>query len=161
MKISGFFTSVLLLSGTIFISVPLSPLLANEIQKVLIVDNQGSESSPTDITEAEVTIQIQAETSEQVEAAIASQNDFLVEYLRSQGAEKLQVNGLQVESNYKDEKQIESYTGTNTINFQHPSDHEQVSEILDKAIDESRSIDSDDWLASFFSYQIVTSEQNP
>ncbi|MBE9176198.1 SIMPL domain-containing protein [Synechocystis salina LEGE 06155] len=161
MKFLDFSFSVLMVSSTILVSLFLSPLLANEIPKVLIMSAEDSASVSTNITDAELTVQVQMDTEEKVQATINSQSDFLVKYLQNQGAYKLQVYRLQIEPNYNDEKQIDKYIGAVTINFEHFSDYDQVSEILDKAIDQSRSIDSDDWLASFFSYQIVTSEQNP
>ena len=135
MGILKFSASVLLLSSTIFTALPLSPVLANEMQKILTVTGQGSESVPTTLTEAQLTVEVRGDTAGQVQAAIASQSNRLVEYLRSQRVDKLQTQGLQLQPNYvyrDNERRIEGYIGSNNISFQYPSD--QVGKILDEAV---------------------------
>ncbi len=135
MGIFRFTASVLLLSSTIFTSAPLFPLLASEMQKVLIVTGEGSESVPTTLTEAQLTVEVRADTAGQVQAEISAQSNRLVEYLRSQKVDKLQTQGLQLQPNYvysNNERRIEGYIGSNTVSFQYPSD--QVGKILDEAV---------------------------
>lgn len=135
MKLLKFSASVLLLSSSIFPFVPLSPLLANEMQNVLIVTGEGSESVPTTLTEAQLTVEVRGDTAGQVQGAIANQSNRLVEYLRSQRVDKLQTQGLQLQPNYvyqDNERRMEGYIGSNNISFQYPSD--QVGKILDEAV---------------------------
>lgn len=135
MGILKFSASVLLVSSTIFASLPFSPVLADEMQRILTVTGQGSESIPTTLTEAQLTVEVRADTAGQVQTAIASQSNRLVEYLRSQRVDKLQTQGLQLQPNYvyrDNEQRIDGYIGSNTISFQYPSD--QVGKILDEAV---------------------------
>ncbi|AIE74876.1 MULTISPECIES: SIMPL domain-containing protein [unclassified Synechocystis] len=135
MGILKFSASVLLLSGTILTAMPLSPLGANDMQQLLTVTGQASESVPTSLTEAQLTVEVQADTAGQVQTAIADRSNRLVEYLRSQRVDKLQTQGLQLQPNYvysNNERRLEGYIGTNTVSFQYPSD--QVGKILDEAV---------------------------
>ncbi|MBE9242426.1 SIMPL domain-containing protein [Synechocystis salina LEGE 00031] len=134
-RLSQFSASVLLLSGTLLTALPPSPLWANEMQQLLTVTGQASESVPTTLTEAQLTVEVQADTANQVQTAIAERSNRLVEYLRSQRVDKLQTQGLQLQPNYvysNNERRLEGYIGSNTVSFQYPSD--QVGKILDEAV---------------------------
>ncbi|WLT38455.1 SIMPL domain-containing protein [Synechocystis sp. B12] len=105
------------------------------MQQLLTVTGQASESVPTTLTEAQLTVEVQADTADQVQTAIAERSNRLVAYLRSQRVDKLQTQGLQLQPNYvysNNERRLEGYVGSNTVSFQYPSD--QVGKILDEAV---------------------------
>jgi uncharacterized protein YggE len=114
---------------------PISPAMANELQKVLIVTGEGTETIATTLTEAQLTVEIKAETAAQVQTAIAAQSNRLVAFLQSQRVDKLETQGLQLRPNYvyrNNESTIEGYIGTNTVSFQYPSD--KIGKVLDQAV---------------------------
>lgn len=119
---------------------PLSPAMANELQKILIVTGEGTEMIPTTLTEAQLTVEGRGATASQVQTAIASQSNRLVTFLKSQSVDKLQTQGLQLQPNYvyrNNERNIEGYVGTNTISFQYPSD--KIGKVLDEAVNAGAS----------------------
>jgi len=113
----------------------LSPAMASELQKILIVTGEGTAIIPTTLTEAQLTVEVRGNTAGQVQTAIASQSNQLITFLKSQSVDKLQTQGLQLQPNYvyrNNEQRIEGYIGTNTVSFQYPSD--KIGNVLDKAV---------------------------
>ena len=123
------------LTTALLCCLPLSPAMANELQKILIVTGEGTETIPTTLTEAQLTVEVRGENASQVQTAIADQSNQLVTFLKSQQVDKLQTQGLQLQPNYvyrNNERTVEGYIGTNTISFQYPSD--KVGQVLDQAV---------------------------
>jgi len=123
------------LTTALLCCLPLSPAMASELQKILIVTGEGTEIIPTTLTEAQLTVEVRGGTASQVQTAIASQSNQLVNFLKSQQVDKLQTQGLQLQPNYvyrNNERRIEGYIGTNTISFQYPSD--KIGKVLDEAV---------------------------
>ena len=123
------------LTTALLCCLPLSPAMANELQKILIVTGEGTETIPTTLTEAQLTVEVRGENASQVQTAIADQSNQLVTFLKSQQVDKLQTQGLQLQPNYvyrNNERTVDGYIGTNTISFQYPSD--KVGQVLDQAV---------------------------
>ena len=114
----------------------LTPALAQQpLLRTLTVTGEGVETIATTLARVELSIEITAPAAVTVQTEVAKSSHAVVDFLRSRGVDKLQTTGIQLQPNYdynNNQRQLKSYTGTNTLSFQVPPD--RLGSILDEAV---------------------------
>lgn len=119
----------------------ITPALAQErLQRVLTVTGHGSEEVATSLTQVSLGVEVQAETAEAAQQQAASRADAVVNFLRSQSVANLETTGLRLNPNYdsrQGQRQIVSYTASNTVRFELPT--ERAGGVVDAAVEAGAS----------------------
>jgi uncharacterized protein len=103
--------------------------------RTLTVTGEGKEMIPTTLTQVQLGVEVQGQTSEEVQQEVANQSTSVVNLLKSRNVQQLQTTGISLQPNYdysSNERKLIGYIGTNIVSFR--LETEQIGNLLDEAV---------------------------
>jgi uncharacterized protein len=131
------------ISLSLILFASISPSVAQERKppRTLTASGRGIVTIPTTIGQIRLAIEAQGKTPNTTQQEAAKRSARVMAYLKTQGVDKLQTTGINLNPTYiyppNSNPQITGYTATNSISFQVPTD--RAGGILDAAVQNGAS----------------------
>ncbi|GAB4200442.1 MAG: SIMPL domain-containing protein [Coleofasciculaceae cyanobacterium] len=114
-----------------------NPAVAQEkLLRTLTVTGRGVELIPTTKAEVRLGVEVQGQTAQAVQQAVAQRSTAVVELLRARNVEQLETTGIRLNPIYRNQndapRTITGYSGSNIVRFRIPT--EQAGRIVDDAV---------------------------
>ncbi len=114
---------------------PMSVNAKEAKMRTLTVTGEGKEMIPTTLTQVQLGVEVQGQTSEEVQQEVANQSTSVVNLLKSRNVQQLKTTGISLQPNYdynSSDRKLIGYIGTNIVSFS--LETQQIGNLLDQVV---------------------------
>ncbi|MGL6339898.1 MAG: SIMPL domain-containing protein [Waterburya sp.] len=130
--------SIIILIATLMVICLFFPISVNAKEatmRTLTVTGEGKEMIPTTLTQVQLGVEVQGQTSEEVQQEVANQSTSVVNLLKSRNVQQLKTTGISLQPNYdynSSDRKLIGYIGTNLVSFS--LETQQIGNLLDQVV---------------------------
>ncbi|MGL5833672.1 MAG: SIMPL domain-containing protein [Waterburya sp.] len=130
--------SIIILIAALMVICLFFPMSVNAKEakmRTLTVTGEGKEMIPTTLTQVQLGVEVQGQTSEEVQQEVANKSTSVVNLLKSRNVQQLKTTGISLQPNYdynSSDRKLIGYIGTNLVSFS--LETQQIGNLLDQVV---------------------------